>query len=168
MGVARSATENARIWQLKTRNIHMGIGSKIDADERRKLIAEAAYFRAQRRGFELGHADEDWLAAETEVDAHLARLERERLLAKLDEGLAAATAKLAQWKRRAGDVAAEARSEWQQDVEKLGKLRESLTAKLETLREQGERAGERARQQAEAVSSEIAEIVSRVGVRRRH
>jgi hypothetical protein len=143
----------------------MGIGSKIDAGERRKMIAEAAYFRAQRRGFELGHADEDWLAAEAEVDANLATLER--WLAKLDEGVVTATAKLAEWKRKANEVAVGARAEWQQDVEKLGKLRESLTIKLETLREQGERAGERARHQAEAVSSEIAEIVSRVGARRR-
>jgi hypothetical protein len=35
---------------------------------RAALIAEIAYFRAQRRGFEPGHEEEDWLAAEAEVD----------------------------------------------------------------------------------------------------
>ena len=40
-------------------------------DIRRELIAQAAYFRAQRRGFEPGHELEDWLAAETEVDTGL-------------------------------------------------------------------------------------------------
>lgn len=37
------------------------------AHERHELIATAAYFRAQHRGFEPGHELEDWLAAEFEV-----------------------------------------------------------------------------------------------------
>jgi hypothetical protein len=43
----------------------------IDPEHRRALIAEAAYFRAERRGFEPGHEAEDWLAAEAEVDTAL-------------------------------------------------------------------------------------------------
>jgi hypothetical protein len=40
-----------------------------DQSERRHtLIAEAAYFRAQRRDFEPGHELEDWLAAEAQID----------------------------------------------------------------------------------------------------
>lgn len=38
-----------------------------DAAARRKMIAEAAYYRAQRRGFQPGHEVEDWLAAENEI-----------------------------------------------------------------------------------------------------
>ena len=38
------------------------------AKSRAALIAEGAYFRAQSRGFEPGHEEEDWLAAEAEVD----------------------------------------------------------------------------------------------------
>jgi Protein of unknown function (DUF2934) len=38
---------------------------------REALIAELAYFKAQSRGFEPGHEEEDWLAAENEVDARL-------------------------------------------------------------------------------------------------
>lgn len=37
------------------------------ATERRAMVAEAAYFRAERRGFVPGHELEDWLAAESEV-----------------------------------------------------------------------------------------------------
>lgn len=37
------------------------------AAERRAMIADAAYFRAERRGFEPGHELQDWLAAEIEV-----------------------------------------------------------------------------------------------------
>jgi hypothetical protein len=35
------------------------------------MIAEAAYFRAQRRGFQGGNPLEDWLAAEAEIDGVL-------------------------------------------------------------------------------------------------
>ncbi len=40
----------------------------VTAEERRQLIARAAYFRAERRGFTPGSEIEDWLAAEAEVD----------------------------------------------------------------------------------------------------
>ncbi|HEY7889359.1 MAG TPA: DUF2934 domain-containing protein [Steroidobacteraceae bacterium] len=35
------------------------------------MIAQAAYLRAERRGFAPGNEEEDWLAAEAEVDALL-------------------------------------------------------------------------------------------------
>jgi hypothetical protein len=40
-------------------------------DERRRMIAKAAYFRAAQRGFAPGGELEDWLAAQREVDALL-------------------------------------------------------------------------------------------------
>lgn len=40
----------------------------ITVEERRRRIAEAAYFRAQARGFLGGNPVEDWLAAEAEVN----------------------------------------------------------------------------------------------------
>lgn len=41
--------------------------------QRAALIAKAAYYRAEKRGFTPGHETEDWLAAESEVDAKLLR-----------------------------------------------------------------------------------------------
>ena len=38
------------------------------SSSREALIATAAYYRAQKRGFRPGHEIEDWLAAEREVD----------------------------------------------------------------------------------------------------
>ena len=49
---------------------------QITADDRQQLIAEAAYLRAERRGFAPGGEVEDWLAAEAEVDALLAAGDR--------------------------------------------------------------------------------------------
>jgi len=45
--------------------------STVSADTRRAMIAQAAYLRAERRGFMSGGEVEDWLAAEAEVDALL-------------------------------------------------------------------------------------------------
>ena len=35
---------------------------------RERQVAEAAYYRAERRGFEPGRELDDWLAAEAEID----------------------------------------------------------------------------------------------------
>ena len=40
---------------------------------RHELIAETAYHRAARRGFQGGNPDEDWYEAEAEVEALLRR-----------------------------------------------------------------------------------------------
>lgn len=51
-----------------TEIVHMAAAEAASrAAERRELIATAAYFRAQKRGFEPGHELEDWFAAETEI-----------------------------------------------------------------------------------------------------
>jgi len=43
----------------------------LSPEERRAMIAQNAYLRAERRGFEPGHETDDWFAAEAEVDALL-------------------------------------------------------------------------------------------------
>ena len=45
----------------------------VSPEELRKLISEAAYFRAQQRGFEPGYELEDWIQAEAEVMQRLNR-----------------------------------------------------------------------------------------------
>lgn len=45
--------------------------SPISAEERRRLIAEAAYLRAEQRGFAGGDPMADWLEAEADIDASL-------------------------------------------------------------------------------------------------
>jgi hypothetical protein len=44
-------------------------GSVWVPEEREYMISEAAYYRAERRGFAPGNEMEDWLQAETEVDS---------------------------------------------------------------------------------------------------
>jgi hypothetical protein len=47
------------------------VAAFVGPEQRAALIAEAAYFRAEQRGFAVGHEMDDWLAAEAEVDARL-------------------------------------------------------------------------------------------------
>ncbi|MFP5506291.1 MAG: DUF2934 domain-containing protein [Gammaproteobacteria bacterium] len=44
----------------------------VSPEIRQQMIAEAAYLRAERRGFAAGDPVDDWLAAEREVDLLLA------------------------------------------------------------------------------------------------
>ena len=44
-------------------------GPKIVPEQRQHLIAQAAYFIAERRGFAPGNEVEDWLQAEAEIEA---------------------------------------------------------------------------------------------------
>ena len=50
------------------------LSSSVDAvtdDARRRMVAEAAYFRAEKRGFGEGDVHQDWLEAEAEIKARL-------------------------------------------------------------------------------------------------
>lgn len=46
-------------------------GRQITAEERHRMIAEAAYFIALQRGFAEGDAFDDWVAAERQIDRTL-------------------------------------------------------------------------------------------------
>jgi len=52
----------------KTATIRKTQRKQLSADKRRRLVAEAAYLKAERRGFEGGDPIEDWLEAEKEFD----------------------------------------------------------------------------------------------------
>jgi len=43
-------------------------GKFVTPEQRLQMIAEAAYFIAEKRGFSEGRAEADWLCAETEID----------------------------------------------------------------------------------------------------
>lgn len=47
------------------------VGPTIDSIEWRQMVAAAAYFRAEARGFSGGSPERDWLDAEAELTARL-------------------------------------------------------------------------------------------------
>jgi hypothetical protein len=70
-GAAAAVTSPAGTPRVRKTAAKAPARVSISEDVRRGMIAEGAYLRAERRGFAPGHEDEDWLAAEAEVDALL-------------------------------------------------------------------------------------------------
>jgi hypothetical protein len=165
MSGAAHATDNAR---ATIGGAPMPSNNKVNASLRAQMIAEAAYFRAERRAFNGGDPIRDWCEAEAEVDAQLRQLDEGRLLERIEEALAAANQKLGVLKRKVARLSADARVEWQKDVDKLAILRDALRPRLAELREQGEHAGHMARGQAEKLRAELAEAVQRIQARSKH
>ena len=60
----------ARVAKSRLEGIEMPQATRNDA-ELQARIAEAAYYRAERRGFAPGQEVEDWLAAEKEIMEHI-------------------------------------------------------------------------------------------------
>jgi len=48
-------------------------GKSVTPEERWRMVAEAAYLRAESRGFSGGNPTDDWLAAEAEIDKILSK-----------------------------------------------------------------------------------------------
>lgn len=52
------------------KSVHPGAAQgAANREERHDMISTAAYFRAEKRGFEGGDEMQDWLEAEAEIDA---------------------------------------------------------------------------------------------------
>jgi Protein of unknown function (DUF2934) len=64
-----AVTKLAKAGKQSTKSVTHFVGP----EQRAALIAEAAYFRAEMRGFASGHETSDWLAAENDVDSKLMR-----------------------------------------------------------------------------------------------
>jgi len=151
--------------------------ARLDADERRRRIAEAAYFRAERRGFAGGDPVVDWIEAEAEVDAALGEHDygRDRgqdhgdLLARIDEGVAEAGKRVASLKKKAGAVQSDVRAELDEHVERIAELRDALETRSAEIRRQGTEASRGLLEQAESLWTELAQFLSRKAprVRRR-
>lgn len=70
----RAVTEDAIIRSFEAGE-HLAEGvTQIDAELRHEMIATAAYFIAEQRGFAPGHEMEDWYRAEAAIDNQLPRL----------------------------------------------------------------------------------------------
>lgn len=62
-------TASAKVAARKRSAEPQTASAKTAPEQRRQLIAQAAYFIAERRGFAPGNELEDWLQAEAEIEA---------------------------------------------------------------------------------------------------
>lgn len=141
---------------------------KITSNQRRQMIAEAAYFRAERRGFNGGDTVRDWCEAEAEIDAELRKRADGELVERVEEALEAAAKRLAAARRKLARLSSDARGEWERDLDSLVGLRDSLKPKLAELKEQGERAGRKVREQTARIGADLSELVRRLEAKSKH
>ena len=114
------------------------MGSPVTAERRRRMIAEAAYFRAQRRGFQGGNPVDDWLVAEAEVDHALASLQDPDPLSITQEELhrLMARAREAQLELRAEALDTKQQTRWDgrpSDAPVADSIWEALSAELRSI-----------------------------------
>ena len=67
---APKGASNVILSSLSGSKVEVRTGS-MGAEKRRLMIAEAAFYLSERRGFETGREMEDWLLAEKQIDALL-------------------------------------------------------------------------------------------------
>jgi Protein of unknown function (DUF2934) len=127
--------------------------TQISEELRRQMIAEAAYFRAERRGFSDGDAVADWLEAEEEIQMKLGNGEAGAV--GLEERLAATNDRLRALRKRLAGMTSSARREWEDDIEKLAKYRDRLRKRVNEAREKSGHAAEKAKIKADELWEQI-------------
>lgn len=58
----------AKTTKSKTTSKSTKASPSVSAEQREQMIRDAAYFRAESRGFVGGNPEQDWLDAEVEID----------------------------------------------------------------------------------------------------
>lgn len=65
------AVGNGELPTLKKATKRERVVNAVTPEQRNRMICDAAYYRAEQRGFIGGSAEQDWCDAETEVDQKL-------------------------------------------------------------------------------------------------
>jgi hypothetical protein len=134
----------------------LAMGS-ISEELRRQMIAEAAYFRAEQRGFANGDPATDWIEAEDEADAELSA--DDDSLGGLQERLTVANEWHQGLRERLFNLSGDAKGDCESELEKLAKLRDSFRKQIKGFQGKSGRAAAKAKQQAEHIWDEIASIM---------
>lgn len=142
---------------------------QVTPEERFRMIAEAAYFRAERRGFVGGDPVQDWLEAEAEIDRMLAsgRLPeslsaKQRFQIQLENELRELEARIEALRVQASLAKLELRSEFEKELEVLEVLRNRLRGRLEDIRARAEGAWEDLKSGAEQAWEDLRKALDRV------
>lgn len=149
--------------------------SPITAEERRRLIEEAAYLRAERRGFANGDPVADWLDAEAEVNAHFPdraaaeraaaadeRRPKDRKLELLEKQLHAANQGFHDMLLRLENLYDDVRDEWHDDLDRLRQARESFEGKIDEIREMTGPAKQKAKREADRLFKTVGDAMRKL------
>ena len=147
----------------------------ITPEQRYQMIAEAAYYHAERRGFIIGDTAQDWLDAEVEIDRilqqQLAQGEtsqgtaKQAFQQKLEAQLKDWDAKLDELKVKALEAKAELRADYEKQIDTLSGKRTVAQAKLQELRLRTEDAWEDLKGGTERAWDEMRKALDQVASR---
>lgn len=137
----------------------------------REMVAVAAYYRAEHRGFAPGDPTADWLEAETEIEQKLQHAPRpaagvkhsskHAFEKKLETHLSDWDARLERLRAKARETKADVRAEFEVQLEALAAERAVAQEKLRELRQHGEWAWEDLKGDADTAWKELREAIER-------
>ena len=147
-------------------------GGAIPAEMRRQMIAVAAYFRAEQRGFRSGDELADWLEAEAEIERRLPRMSddiessakrafQQRLETQIEEW----DARIDALKTRALKAKAGIRADYEKQLDALSGKRQAADEKLRELRRRTEDAWVDLKEGMEKAWGEMREAIDRAASR---
>ena len=160
--------------RLAKLNSTVSARSAADTAQRQQMIAVAAYFRAERRGFIGGDPNADWLEAEAEInrafrpeepDVKSGAIPRQFFQEKLEAQLKEWDGKLVALEQRAQELKTKTRTEYKRQLAGLSDKRDELRDRLMKLRKSSEAAWEDMKDGAEKVSDELRESFDRIAAR---
>jgi hypothetical protein len=74
---AKRPAQRTKVPAARQQIIETHLRETIDPERCRAMVAEAAYFYAEHRGFGPGHEIDDWLAAEDQIRATLSLMDQQ-------------------------------------------------------------------------------------------
>jgi prefoldin subunit 5 len=132
------------------------------------MIAEAAYFRAEHRGFQGGDPLDDWLQAEAEIDRMTAGGEKpagEKLADQLAAQLRKYDSEFARLTAKAREVSTAVRNELERELERLKPLRTSAEQALGEMHQRAGHATDDLLALGDKVRTELADTLERLAKR---
>ena len=147
----------------------MGEISGAAAERRQSMIREAAYYRAQRRGFVGGDAINDWLEAEAEIDRMLAREDQEPggpgPIEQFEAQLAALDQEMRRLMGKAREAGSEIRTEIETELERLRPLRANAEERLGEFRERSAEAWDEMKKGVHSARHELNAVLNAIARR---
>jgi len=147
----------------------------LSPEQRYQMIAEAAYYRAERRGFIIGDTAQDWLDAEAEIDRILRQqlsqgetpqgTAKQAFQQKLEAQLNDWDAKLDELKAKALEAKSELRVDYEKQLEILSEKRATAQEKLQELRLRTEDAWEDLKGGTERAWDEMRKTLDQIAAR---
>lgn len=140
-------------------------------EKHQEMIAIAAYYRAEHRGFSQGDPVADWLEAEAEIERLLqaesgpGKSAKQSFLQKLETQLEEWDSKLDMLKVKARESKAKTRAEFEKQLEAIAVNRAAAEAKLRELRKRSEETWEDLKEDTAMAWDEMREAIDRIVAR---